>query len=654
MKKILYSLLFIFTVVFTACEEDLPKASFDLYELKSLTATAGDMNVTLSWEAYENARPNEYLILWTSGSSEAEGGEMTVDAKTMTATINNLVNDVAYTFSVQPRYAGGLASKTTAACTPKNARYPISDLTAAAGNERVRLRWTKPASERFTRYQVTVNPGNQIINLDDTSLEEYIVDGLTNDQEYTFNVVCVYPTGNSIAVETSATPGLIYPILASTELVVWEPSTFAYNDMYFMAGEVKSVSWDFGDGTTSGENNPVHAFTTTGTYTVAVTVTYVNNTTESGSLTVTVGNYKWNSVDLNFGGLTGYVKTSNPVFSPAGKTMYIPTSTPAGHLFAIDVVSGEFKWVFAISQITYGGGALVAPDGTIYQCVRNATINNVYAINPNGTQKWAVKLDAAIGAFPALSADGVLYCLTNKSTLYALDASSGAIKWQQSLDGATGSAVAIDKAGNVYAGTSAAIYSFKSNKEQNWKLEEVNVTEQATFALKDQVLYATLKNGGLVAVDMTNGTKKWTYPTTKGDAYFPIADKNGNVYFTEKGSQTVHAVNASGSKIWEKNVGNNLNYSGGALSTDGILYIGTQSNNKVLGLDITNGNIVFEETVGQQVMAAVSIGPDRRLYCGTIGSNNIGSIKAFAVNKTLATDSWSIRGGDIQGTNRQK
>lgn len=654
MKKILYSLLFIFTVIFTACEEDLPKASFDLYELKSLTATAGDMNVTLSWEAYENARPNEYLILWTSGSSDAEGGEMTVDAKTMTATINNLVNDVAYTFSVQPRYAGGLASKTTAACTPKNARYPISDLTAAAGNERVRLRWTKPASERFTRYQVTVNPGNQIINLDDTSLEEYIVDGLTNDQEYTFNVVFVYPTGNSIAVETSATPGLIYPILASTELVVWEPSTFAYNDMYFMAGEVKSVSWDFGDGTTSGENNPVHAFATTGTYTVAVTVTYVNNTTESGSLTVTVGNYKWNSVDLNFGGLTGYVKTSNPVFSPDGKTMYIPTSTPAGHLFAIDVVSGEFKWVFAISQITYGGGALVAPDGTIYQCVRNATINNVYAINPNGTQKWAVKLDAAIGAFPALSADGVLYCLTNKSTLYALDASSGAIKWQQSLDGATGSAVAIDKAGNVYAGTSAAIYSFKPNKEQNWKLEEVNVTEQATFALKDQVLYATLKNGGLVAVDMTNGTKKWTYPTTKGDAYFPIADKNGNVYFTEKGSQTVHAVNASGSKIWEKNVGNNLNYSGGALSTDGILYIGTQSNNKVLGLDITNGNIVFEETVGQQVMAAVSIGPDRRLYCGTIGSNNIGSIKAFAVNKTLATDSWSIRGGDIQGTNRQK
>lgn len=654
MKKVIYSLLFIFTAVITACEEELPKASFDLYELKSLTATAGDMNVTLSWEAYENAQPNEYLILWTSGSSEAEGGEMTVDAQTTTATISELINDVAYTFSVQPRYAGGLASKTTAACTPKNARYPITDLTAAAGNERVRLRWTKPASERFTRYQITVNPGNQVINLDDTSLEEYIVDGLTNDQEYTFNVVCVYPTGNSPAVDTSATPGVILPILTNTEPVVWESCTFAYNDMYFMTGEVKSVSWDFGDGSTSGENNPVHAFATTGTYTVSVTVTYMNNKTESGSLEVTVGNYKWNSINLNHGGQTGYVKTSNPVFSPDGKTMYVPTSTPAGHLFAIDVVSGEFKWVYAISKITYGGGALVAPDGTIYQCVRDKSIDNVYAINPDGTKKWSLQLDGPVGAFPALSADGVLYCLTNKSTLYALDASSGAIKWQQSLDGATGSAVAIDKAGNVYAGTNAAIYAFRPNKEQIWKLEGVNVTEQATFALKDQMLYATLKGGGLVAVDMTNGTKKWTYPKTKGDAYFPIMDKNGNIYFTEKSSQTVFAVNANGTKIWEKNVGNNLNYSGGALSTDGVLYVGTQSNNKVLGLDITNGNIVFDEAVGQQVMAAVTIGPDKRLYCGTIGSGEIGSLKAFAINKTLEPDSWSIRGGDIHGTNRQK
>ena len=52
MKKIIYSLLFVITAVCAACDEELPKASFDLYELKTLTATAGDMNVALSWEAY--------------------------------------------------------------------------------------------------------------------------------------------------------------------------------------------------------------------------------------------------------------------------------------------------------------------------------------------------------------------------------------------------------------------------------------------------------------------------------------------------------------------------------------------------------------------------------------------------------------------------
>ena len=53
-------------------------------------------------------------------------------------------------------------------------------------------------------------------------------------------------------------------------------------------------------------------------------------------------------------------------------------------------------------------------------------------------------------------------------------------------------------------------------------------------------------------------------------------------------------------------------------------------------------------------MAAVTIGPDKRLYCGTIGSGNIGAVKAFDINKTLEKNTWSISGGDIKGKKRQK
>lgn len=518
MKKVIYSLFFVFAAVFTACEEELPKANFDLYELKSLEASAGDMNVTLTWEDYENAHLSEYLVIWTTGAAEDDGGQMTVEADKKSVVVENLVNDMTYGFSVQPRYAGGLAGKTSVNCTPKNARYPVTDLTATAGNERVRLSWTKPNSERFTNYQITVSPSGKVITLDDTSLESYIIEGLTNDMEYTFSMVASYPTGNSEPVEVSATPGKVSPILVDqsekTELTLWEPVTFTLNDMFFMGGDVQSVNWDFGDGMTSVELSPKHAYGAVGDkYTVSVTVTYTDGTTDTGSMDITVVNYKWDSINLESGNYKGYVKVSNPVFSLDGKTMYIPTSTPAGHLFAIDVTTGNIKWVYGIDAITYGGGALIGDDGTIYQCVESKDIDNVHAINSDGTKKWSIKLDDKIGAFPALSADGtVLYCLTNAPTLYALNIVDGSIKWRvEKLDDSNkGCAVAVDKMGNIYAGTNAAIYSFTSSGNERWNGKNIafKITERGAFALHGDCLYATTLDKGLISVNMTTGEKK--------------------------------------------------------------------------------------------------------------------------------------------------
>ena len=668
MKKVIYSLFFVFAAVFTACEEELPKANFDLYELKSLEASAGDMNVTLTWEDYENAHPSEYLVIWTTGAAEDDGGQMTVEADKKSVVVENLVNDMTYGFSVQPRYAGGLAGKTSVNCTPKNARYPVTDLTATAGNERVRLNWTKPNSERFTNYQITVSPSGKVITLDDTSLESYIIEGLTNDMEYTFSMVASYPTGNSEPVEVSATPGKVSPILVDqsekTELTLWEPVTLTLNDMFFMGGDVQSVNWDFGDGTTSVELSPKHAYGTVGDkYTVSVTVTYTDGTTDTGSMDITVVNYKWDSINLESGNYKGYVKVSNPVFSLDGKTMYIPTSTPAGHLFAIDVTTGNIKWVYGIDAITYGGGALIGDDGTIYQCVESKDIDNVHAINSDGTKKWSIKLDDKIGAFPALSADGtVLYCLTNAPTLYALNIVDGSIKWRvEKLDDSNkGCAVAVDKMGNIYAGTNAAIYSFPSSGNERWNGKNIafKITERGAFALHGDCLYATTLDKGLISVNMTTGEKNWDYKNTGGNAYFPIVDKNGVIYFTEKGvsgKALVYAVEPTGSLKWSKDIASVLTYNGAALSAEGLLFLGNSGGKKVWKLDTNdNGELTEVRNIGQNIMAGVTIGTDKRLYFGTIGSNNIGSIKAVAINASPELSSWSMRGGDLQGTNRQK
>lgn len=551
------------------------------------------MNVTLTWEDYENAHPSEYLVIWTTGAAEDDGGQMTVEADKKSVVVENLVNDMTYGFSVQPRYAGGLAGKTSVNCTPKNARYPVTDLTATAGNERVRLNWIKPNSERFTNYQITVSPSGKVITLDDTSLESYIIEGLTNDMEYTFSMVASYPTGNSEPVEVSATPGKVSPILVDqsekTELTLWEPVTFTLNDMFFMGGDVQSVNWDFGDGTASVELSPKHAYGAVGDkYTVSVTVTYTDGTTDTGSMDITVVNYKWDSINLESGNYKGYVKVSNPVFSLDGKTMYIPTSTPAGHLFAIDVTTGNIKWVYGIDAITYGGGALIGDDGTIYQCVESKDIDNVHAINSDGTKKWSIKLDDKIGAFPALSADGtVLYCLTNAPTLYALNIVDGSIKWRvEKLDDSNkGCAVAVDKMGNIYAGTNAAIYSFTSSGNERWNGKNIafKITERGAFALHGDCLYATTLDKGLISVNMTTGEKNWDYKNTGGNAYFPIVDKNGVIYFTEKGvsgKALVYAVEPTGSLKWSKDIASVLTYNGAALSAEGLLFLGNSGGKK--------------------------------------------------------------------------
>jgi microbial collagenase len=43
-------------------------------------------------------------------------------------------------------------------------------------------------------------------------------------------------------------------------------------------GQVQSYSWDFGDGSSSTEPNPNHAFEKAGKYTVKLSATYVDGT----------------------------------------------------------------------------------------------------------------------------------------------------------------------------------------------------------------------------------------------------------------------------------------------------------------------------------------------------------------------------------------
>jgi outer membrane protein assembly factor BamB len=448
----------------------------------------------------------------------------------------------------------------------------------------------------------------------------------------------------------------------------FDANTFSYTVNVSYDVETINVTGTATDSKAGLTGNVTGKSLNVGENTVTVIVTAEDNL-HTNNYTVTVirqpdvtGNYaSWSFVQLKSGELSGYVKVSNPVFSPDGNTVYVPTSSPKGHIFAIERETGTVKWVSEIATATYGGGVVVDADGTIYQC---GTDKKVYAINPSdGSQKWTCDVDEVTGAFPALSRNGVLYCVTNKVTLYAINTATGAIAWNKTLTGTIGSAVAVDASGAIYVGTNKEIAKYGVSGEEVWKVSsELNVTERGAFAIDGTTLYAALKaSAGLIAVNMADGVIKWTYANTDGgDAYFPVTGTDGTVYFNDKNGKKVYAVNPSdGTLKWEKNLGAAATYCGLALADNGKIYCGTQAKTgdvyKIYGLNTSNGDIDFQYNSNQQIMAGITIGPDKRLYIGTIGtvSTDGGRLFAIPVDANMAP-SWSVRGSNLSGTNRQE
>ena len=89
-------------------------------------------------------------------------------------------------------------------------------------------------------------------------------------------------TGEGIEEGGNAAPTAAFSV-ATSELEATMTDASTDTD-----GSVVSWSWDFGDGNSSTEQNPVHTFATSGTYTVSLTVTDDLGATDTASESVTV------------------------------------------------------------------------------------------------------------------------------------------------------------------------------------------------------------------------------------------------------------------------------------------------------------------------------------------------------------------------------
>ncbi|MGH7814194.1 MAG: PQQ-binding-like beta-propeller repeat protein [Candidatus Binataceae bacterium] len=117
------------------------------------------------------------------------------------------------------------------------------------------------------------------------------------------------------------------------------------------------------------------------------------------------------------------------------------------HLYAVNP-DGTQKWKLQIGKSPYSPPAIGA-DGTIYIGSKN---HKLYAVKPNGVRKWAFTSGGSIHSAPVVGADGTIYIGPDGVTLYAVRP-TGTQKWVFAAGGFVGAAPAIGADGTVYFGS---------------------------------------------------------------------------------------------------------------------------------------------------------------------------------------------------------
>lgn len=179
---------------------------------------------------------------------------------------------------------------------------------------------------------------------------------------------------------------------------------------YFVGDEVQMINktgekgysymWDFGDGQTSTESDPIVVYQEAGKYVVKLSATNSNGTSvHKRILNIDEPAEKVGDITLNWISSTklGYIQATSASVDYKGDVV-IASSDHILRKFAKQ--DGAQMWEFNLRNpadgVTTGGGTYAVPsidtDGTIYMGTgdQSGAKGRFYAINANGSKKWMV------------------------------------------------------------------------------------------------------------------------------------------------------------------------------------------------------------------------------------------------------------------------
>ena len=283
--------------------------------------------------------------------------------------------------------------------------------------------------------------------------------------------------------------------------------------------------------------------------------------------------------------------------------------------------TGKKQW----SAIVGGGrgiggqGITLSPTGDVLAVTDSA----VHCISANGKSLWRWTENGGVTSAPAVGSDGIVYAMTNKSTLWAVSKNGQSI-WSRALcqvfGGGSWPSPAYCDQGLVFAACKGRnVYGVSAERgELLWEFA-VNDAVAASPAVGSNGIGYFASNAGWVFAIRPDGQEKWVASVSGGSGRIAMIDapltvsKENTLYVAPRHGK-VYAIAPDGEILWNAAVGGQgTGDRPVAVSSDGRVYAATTAR-ELVGLSSTGQT--FMKIASSAWMSAPAVGPDDTLYVG--------------------------------------
>jgi outer membrane protein assembly factor BamB len=264
----------------------------------------------------------------------------------------------------------------------------------------------------------------------------------------------------------------------------------------------------------------------------------------------------------------------------------------------------------------------------------------MYAINPDGTEKWSYQVGTGpvysesgtaqysgvkgILSSPAVGDNGLIYFTSMSDKLFALNP-DGTKKWEYDLDTSIDiwSSPLVDEDGTAYVGSHddfhGKIYAVDEDGNLLYKFEGNGDICSSPAMDDDGVIYFGSGDGHIYAFYSSSGTEKWKYKLDDvGDknAFVdssPAIGPDGTIYIGATLQGTLYAIDKNGNYKWSLKLGDSIDTWSSPAIYEGTVYIGSDDG-YFYAVNADTGDLEWKYDLGGGGGGSPAIGADGTIY----------------------------------------